>query len=143
MRLPIDVWQGCWGHWQSAFIRENLLPLGHAAWQGYLTYGRGLVACTMEIVESFAIDWQGDVVQYSVQYIPAAAVPAYLQPYHLSANFIQRLMDAMQTYSPDREITIAIGEGESIEIDWLRDVAIAPPECHRQVCNRWAEFTLD
>ena len=143
MRLPVDIWQGCSGYWQSAFIRENLLPLGHAAWQGYLTHGRGLVTCEVEVVDATTVDWSGDVVQYSLQYIPAGAVPAYLEPHHLSVDFIHRLMTVVQTYAPDREILIAIGGNGPIEIDWLRNLAIAPPDCYRQVCNRWDEFNLE
>lgn len=143
MRPSVDVWQGCWGHWQPAFIRENLLPLGHAAWQGYLTYGRGIIACEVEVVDATTIDWSGDVVQYSVQYIPAGAVSAYLEPHHLSADFIHRLMNTVQIYAPDQEILIAIGGNGPIEIDWLRNLAIAPPDCYQQVLSRWDEFALE
>lgn len=142
VQLPISHWQGCSGSWQAAFIRENFLPLGHAAWQGYLIEGRGMVACEMEVVDATTIDWSGDVVRYSLQYIPTIAVPLYLQPYHLPANFIHRLMDTLQTYSPVREILISVSNDEQIEIDWLRNLAIAPRDCHRQVCNRWDEFDL-
>lgn len=142
MQLPIDVWQGYSGYWQSAFIRENLLPLGHTAWQGHLAHGRGLVACEVELWDASTIDWSSDVVQYSLQYMPAVAVPAYCQLYHLSANGIQRLMGAVQTYSPDREIVLSIRGDGPIELDWLRNLAIAPPDCYRQVHNRWDEFKL-
>ena len=60
MRLPVDIWQGCSGYWQSAFIRENLLPLGHAAWQGYRTHGQGLVVCDVEVVAATSVDWRGE-----------------------------------------------------------------------------------
>ena len=142
MRPPAEVWQGCSGHWQPAFIRENLLPLGHAAWQGYLTHGRGLVACEVEGVDAIAVDWRSDIVQYRLQYIPASAIPTYLKSHHLSADFIHPLMNTVQTYTPDRDISIAI-EGNPIEIYWLRNLAIAPPDCYRQVCDRWDEFNLE
>jgi hypothetical protein len=142
MRPPVDIWQGCWGHWQSAFIRENLLLLGHAAWQGYLIQGRGLVACDVEVVDATTVNWSGDVVQYSLQYIYIGAVSAYLEPHHLSADFIHRLMNMVQNYTPNRDVLIAIGGKGAIEVDWLRNLVIAPPDCHRQVCNRWDEFAL-
>lgn len=143
MRSPIDVWQGCSGHWQPAFIRENVLPLGHAAWQGYLTHGRGLVACEVEVVDVTTVDWSSDVVQYILQYIPASAIPPYLEPYHLPADFIPHLMNTVQTYTPDQDILIAIGGNGPIEIGWLRNLAIAPPDCYRQMCDRWDEFNLE
>lgn len=40
-----DLWQGYCGYWQNRFIRETLIPLGHAAWQGFITQGRGMVVC--------------------------------------------------------------------------------------------------
>ena len=143
MRPPVDVWQGCSGHWQSAFIRENLLHLGHAAWQGYLTHGRGIVACQVEAVDSTPIDWSGDVVQYSIQYIPAAAFPAYIHDGHLSSDLIYRLAESVQKYVPAQEILIAIGGNGPIEIDWLQNLVVLPPDCHHQLCNRWDEFNLE
>ena len=143
MKLPIRDWQGCSGYWQTAFIRENFLPLGHVAWQGYLTYRRGMVACTVEAVDATTVEWNRDVVQYIVQYIPASAIPLYLQPYHLPANFIHRLMDTLQTYSPNREILVSISRDQQIEVNWLQNLAIAPPDCHRLVCNRWNEFNVE
>lgn len=143
MRPPINAWQGCLDHWQPAFIRENFLPLGYGAWQGYLTHGRGIVVCEVAGVDATTVDWSGDVVPYSIQYIPAAAVCAYLQTYHLADDFSDRLLDIIQTYRPDGEILIAIERGGQIEVSLLRNLAIAPPDCHRQVCNRWDEFHLE
>mgnify|MGYP006279337905 FL=1 len=143
MPLPIEVWQGCSGYWQSAFIRENMLPLGHAAWQGCLAQGRGLVVCDVEVVAAAVVDWSGDVVQYQTRYIPALAVPDYLKAQGLKADYVDRLMDTVQTYRPEGELLVAIaGDGLSVEINWLQNLAITPPDCYRQVCNRWDEFAL-
>jgi hypothetical protein len=143
MRLPIEVWQGCSGYWQSAFIRENLLPLGHAAWQGYQTQGQGLVVCDVEVVEATSVNWSGDVVKYQARYIPAAAMPDYLQAQGLKADYVSRLMDIVQTYRPEGELIVAIAGEGPIEINWLRNLAISPPDCYQQVCNRWDEFALE
>lgn len=102
-----------------------------------------MVACEVDVIDATTLDWSGDVVQYSVQYIPAATIPAYLQPHHLTAAFIHRLMHTVRTYSPDQEILLVLRGNGPIEIDWLRNLAIAPPDCYRQVCDRWDEFTLD
>jgi hypothetical protein len=51
MRPRNDAWQGCCGYWSNHFIRENLLSLGHAAWQGFTTQGRGMVVCNVAFVE--------------------------------------------------------------------------------------------
>jgi hypothetical protein len=58
MRPQDSVWQGCFGYWQNLFIRENLLSLENAAWQGFITQGRGMVVC--------------DVVMADVAMIPPA-----------------------------------------------------------------------
>ncbi len=142
MQFPIDVWQGCSGYWQSAFIRENLLPLGHAAWQGYLAQGQGMVVCDVEVVEATSVDWGRDVVRYKARYIPAATVPDYLKAQGLQADYIDRLMDTVQTYQPKGELIVAIAGEGSIEVNWLRNLAISPPDCYQQVCNRWEEFAL-
>jgi hypothetical protein len=142
MRSLIEVWQGCAGYWQSAFIRENLLPLGHAAWQGHQHHGRGLVACVVTVVDAATVDWSGDVVQYRLQYIPAGTVPAYLASHPLPSGVRDHLMQTVQTYAPDRDLLVALEANGVIEIDWLRHLAIAPPDCYRQVCDRWDEFNL-
>lgn len=142
MRPTIDIWQGCSGHWQPAFIRENLLSLGYAAWTGYLTHGRGIVACKVETVDVASISWSSDVVQYDLQYIPASSAMAYLRHCHLSADLTHRLAETVQTYVPDQDILIAIGGNGPIEIDWLQNLVVPPPDCHYQICNRWDEFHL-
>jgi hypothetical protein len=142
MRPPTEVWQGCSGYWQPAFIRENFLTLGHAAWQGYLIHGRGLVACEVERLDMAITDWNGDVVQYSTQYIPAVAVSTYLKSRHLQTDFSHDLMNAVQLYIPDQDLLIAIEGNGPIEMGWLRNLAIAPPDCYQQVCDRWDEFNL-
>lgn len=143
MQPTVDIWQGCLGYWQSAFIRENVLPLGHAAWRGCLTQGRGLVVCDVEVFEARSVDWRSDVVKYQTRYIPAAAVPDYLKARGFQAAYVDRLMGAVQTYRPEGELLIEITHKESVEINWLRNLAISPPDCYQQICNRWVEFNLE
>lgn len=143
MRPPNDVWQGCSGYWQSAFIRENLLSLGHGAWQGYLTQGRGVVVCHVEAIAVSSMDWRSDGVPYTVHYVPAAALPLYLEAQRCTEAVIHRLMDAVQTYQPERDILMAITGAGPLEIQWLQNLAITPADCYQQVLNRWEEFALD
>jgi hypothetical protein len=127
MRPPNDVWQGCAGYWQSAFIRENLLSLGHAAWQGYLTQGRGVVVCDVAAIAASSMDWRSDGVPYRVHYLPAATVSSYLEAQRCVEAVIHRLMDTVQTYQPERDILMAIAGAGSLEIQWLQNLAIPPP----------------
>ena len=141
--MPLtDLWQSCAEAWQPAFIRENLLPLGHGAWQGYLTQGRGLVVCEVEWLNVAVLNWQRDLVRYRIQYRPVAAIRPYLSACGLPVAAINRLLAVAQTYTPKRDILLALRHGDSIEVDWLRHVAIAPPDGYRQVCDRWDEFNL-
>ena len=142
MQRPIDVWQSCSGSWQSAFIREHLLPLGHAAWQGYLAQEQGLVVCDVEVFDATSVDWSRDLVRYKVGYIPAAAVPDYLEGQGLQIDDIHRLMSTVWTYQPKGELLIAISGAGPMEVSWLRNLVISPPDCYQQVCNRWEEFAL-
>lgn len=95
MYLPVDFWQGYTGYWQSAFIRENFLSIGHAAWQGYLTQWRGLVACGVEVVDVSTLDWRSDHVRYSIQYIPVPEVQPYLKIHNLDTDFVHHLMEVV------------------------------------------------
>ncbi len=142
MQPPTDLWQGRSGCWQPLFIREYLLPLGHAAWAGYTNQGRGMVAC--EVMGKLAgLDWRREVVRYSLRFIPLVEATAYLRCQGLPGDRIERLIAAVQTYPPDRDLLLLISNGGHPQVTWLRNLAIAPPDCHRQVCDRWAEFTLE
>lgn len=141
--MPLtDLWQIGTEAWQPAFIRENLLLLGHRAWQGYLTQGRGLVVCEVAGEDITALDWRRDVVGYRIEYRPVATIRPYLTSYGLPGAVVDRLLAVAHTYTPEQEILLALRSGGSIELDWLRHMAIAPPDGYRQVCDRWDEFNL-
>ncbi|MBE9079567.1 hypothetical protein IQ241_20080 [Romeria aff. gracilis LEGE 07310] len=143
MQVSDSVWQGCFGYWQPLFIQTNLLPLGHAAWQGYVTQGQGLVSCNVEVIDAKILDWSRDVVRYNIRFIPAGEMPIYLRSHLVKANFTERLMATVQTYHPDQDILIAICSDGQININLLQNLAISPPDCYRQVRNRWEEFALE
>lgn len=144
--MPLtDLWKVGTEAWQPAFIRENLMPLGHGAWQGYLTQGRGLVVCEVERIEDLniaALDWCRDVVRYRIEYRPVSAIRPYLISCGLPGAVVDRLLAVAHTYAPEQEILLALSHSGSMEVDWLRHMAIAPPDCYRQVCDRWDEFNL-
>jgi hypothetical protein len=138
-----EVWQGYCGYWQNLFIRENLLPLGHAAWQGFITQGRGMVMCDVATVDARSIDWNSDIVEYTVRFVALSDVSAYLQPLNLEATLIERLIDTVQTYDPVQEILLLIDENGQAEINLLRHLAISPEDCYQQMQQRWSEFQLE
>ncbi|QQE67614.1 hypothetical protein GFS31_43270 (plasmid) [Leptolyngbya sp. BL0902] len=137
-----DSWQSRNTPWQGAFIRENLLPLGHGAWRGYKTQGRGLVVCEIMAADVTTLNWRRDVVRYRIRYQPAAALESYLRPYGLPSTAMDGLREVVQTYRPSQELLLVLRSSDQVEMNWLRNWAIAPPDCYRQVCNRWDEFDL-
>lgn len=142
MRVKDSVWQGCFGYWQPLFIQENLLPLGHAAWQGWLTQGRGVVVCDLSMVDIASVDWSRDLVQYTLHFIAESQVPAYLRGLAIEAGSIPHLLSTVQTYRPEQDmLLLMLGNGQT-DIQLLKQLALTPPECYRQVRHRWDEFTL-
>ncbi|GAB4336450.1 MAG: hypothetical protein OHK0047_25880 [Leptolyngbyaceae cyanobacterium] len=138
-----DLWQGYCGYWQNQFIRENLLPLGHAAWQGFTTQGRGMVVCDVTIVEDEAVAWNSDIVEYTVRFVPLSDVVAYLQTLNLEATLIERLIDTVRTYDPIQQILVLIDENGRADINLLQNLAISTTDCYQQMQRRWSEFQLE
>jgi hypothetical protein len=143
MRPHDSLWQGYFGYWQNLFIRENLLPLGHAAWQGFMTQGRGMVVCDVAIVDAGSVDWCSDIVEYKVQFVSLSDVSAYLQTLSLESTLMALLIDAVQTYDPVQEILLLINENGQPDINLLQQLAISPADCHQQMQQRWSEFQLE
>ncbi|QZZ20571.1 hypothetical protein J5X98_25635 [Leptothermofonsia sichuanensis E412] len=143
MRPQDSLWQGCFGYWQNLFIRENLLPLGHAAWKGFLTQGRGMVVCEVAIVDARSVDWNSDIVKYTVRFVPLSDVSAYLQTLSLEATLIEHLIDMVQTYDPAHAILLLIDENGRADINLLQHLAISTADCYQQMQQRWSEFQLE
>uniref|UniRef100_A0A832H5F6 Uncharacterized protein n=1 Tax=Oscillatoriales cyanobacterium SpSt-402 TaxID=2282168 RepID=A0A832H5F6_9CYAN len=143
MRPQDSTWQGCFGYWQNLFIRENLLPLGHAAWQGFITQGRGMVVCDVVLVDAKSVDWNSDIVEYTLQFVPLPNISAYLQSLNLEVTLIERLIDTVQTYDLTQAILLLIYENGRADINLLQNLKVSPMDCYQQVQQRWVEFQLD
>jgi hypothetical protein len=142
MRPHDSFWQGCFGYWQNLLIRENLLPLGHAAWQGFMTQGRGMVVCDMALIDAGLVDLSRDVVEYTVRFVPLSDIPAYLRTLSLEATLIERPLDTVQTYDPAQAILLLIDNNGRVNINLLQHLAIPPADCYQQMQQRWLEFQL-
>lgn len=140
--MTIDVWQGCAGYWQPLFIREHLLPLGHAAWGGYITQGRGVVMCEVVVQSPNSFDWSRDRAPHHIRFLGQTQVPTYLRGQGLTSDAITALMESVQTYPPEQDVLLLISHGGQAQVTWLQNLAIAPPDCYRQVCARRDEFTV-
>ncbi|WP_416671368.1 hypothetical protein [Egbenema bharatensis] len=142
MRPKSDLWQGDCGDWQNQFIRENLLLLGHAAWQGFTTQGQGMVVCSVADVDTGIVNWNSDIVEYTVQFVPLSDISAHLQTLNLETTLIGRLLDTVQTYDPGQEILLLIDQNGRVDINLLQHLATSPADCYQQVQRRWWEFQL-
>jgi len=143
MRPTNEVWQGYCGYWQNLFIRENLLPLGHAAWQGFITQGRGIVVCDVTLVDAKSVDWNSNIMEYALQFVPPPNISAYLQSLNLEVTLIEALIDTVQTYDPAQAILLLIYESGRADINRLQNLKVSPMDCYQQVQRRWVEFQLD
>ncbi|MGF1568100.1 MAG: hypothetical protein ACFCVD_08505 [Nodosilinea sp.] len=142
MRVQDSVWQGCGGYWLPLFIREYVLPLGHEAWQGFLRQGRGLVTCRVAVTQAATVDWGRTPVHYTLDFNPQAQVGEHLQALQLEPELVSGGLTAVATYDPTQDLVLLLlGDGQTT-LTLLRRLAVPPPQCYRQVRNRWAEFAL-
>ena len=142
MRIEDSVWQGSFGYWQKLFIHQNILPIGHTAWNGFLHGGRGLVACQINTAINGSVNWSVDTIKYDLQFISQLYATAYLQQLELEENTVSNLLSIIASYEPKEAIIfLSIANGQ-IDINLLQKLAISPVECYEQVCKRWEEFQL-
>lgn len=128
--------------WQNAFIHDNFPVLGYYAWEGFERFGWGLVACHVEpppggSQPSF-YRWN-----FTTQFVPEPLLAAYLQDAEVAPDEIPALITAIAQYNPHQEIMLLIRFGKTIEVNWLRNRTMSPPECYWQVRDRWEEFMPD
>ena len=145
-----DLWQSYSGYWQNRFIRENLIPLGHAAWQGFITQGRGMVVCDVVTpmtrsasIDAESMDWTRENVEYTARFVPLSGISDCLQALNLEAPLLERLIDTARTYDPTQTILLLINKEGQIEINLLQNLAIPPDDCYQQMQQRWSEFQLE
>lgn len=141
MALGNDVWRySC--SWQELFIKHNILWLGYAAWQGYLTHGRGVLRCIVTDAIPPLIDWQVKRVNFTHNFIPGMAIMNLFDELEGETPALAFLAEAVGAYIPHQELVLMVQNSSDIEIYCLRP-KITVPECHQQVQQRWAEFQLD
>ncbi|MEG5040621.1 MULTISPECIES: hypothetical protein [unclassified Microcoleus] len=142
MRIEDSVWQGSFGYWQNLFIHQNILSIGHTAWNGFLHQGRGLVACNINTPINGSVNWSVDTIKYDLQFVSQLYATAYLQQLELEDNTVSNLLFIIASYEPKEAIIfLSIANGQ-IDINLLQNLAISPVECYEQVCKRWEEFQL-
>ena len=141
MRSHESVWQGCSGNWQPLFVREYWLPIGHAAWQGFLSQGRGIVVC--EVAGATAtVDWRCTAVDYTLRFVAQASLVSYWCDLGLTADQRLSLDGAIATYDPAQDVILLLLADSPPHITCLQGWAVTPPECFRLLSDRAPEFSL-
>ncbi len=138
-----SIWQNSGNNWQSLFIRENFLSLGHIAWQGFITQGQGIVVCRLAVEDIESVDWKFDLVEYESHFLNELEVGQYLRLLNLKNTAIELLMDKVRDYDPEKEILLLIKENDSICLALLQNMAVYPPNCFQQIQQRESEFQLN
>lgn len=142
MRIQDSVWQGSFGYWQNLFIHQHILMIGYTAWNGFLTVGRGMVICDVDLPIAMPVNWTVDTVPHQLQFIAQSQIADTLQQLELEPDTIFNVLQIVAKCDPAKEIIILITGSGQIDINFLQDLAIMPADCYEQIHQRWDEFQL-
>lgn len=140
MRTQDHVWQSNFCYWQASFIRQHILEIGYTAWNGFLTSGRGMVGCDVNLSANRSVNWRWETVPHHLRFLGEVQSIAYLQQLELDVGTIARLHQTIATYNPSQAVIILLTDIGQIDINLLQHLAIAPADCYTQVQQRWDEF---
>ncbi len=126
-------------NWPAAFIRDNFPVLGYFAWSGFKHQGWGLLLCQIEPPDR-KTELRFHSWKFTTQFVPGQSLPGCLQSLEISATESSQLVSTIAQYQPQREMMLLMHSGQSVEVLWLQNLVITPPECYQQVCDRWDEF---
>ncbi|MEA5627623.1 hypothetical protein [Nostoc sp. UHCC 0251] len=140
MRPEKSIWQGNFGYWQNSFIHTNLLIIGYTAWNGFQSFGRGVVICDVDTQVTDPTISSLDTVPFTLQFLPCDLIGLYLRSQSISSSMISSIPSVVATYNPHQDILLVLKADPQIEVNFLHQLKIAPPDCYEQVCKRWEEF---
>ncbi|MGF1938332.1 hypothetical protein [Nostoc sp. ChiQUE02] len=140
MRPSNSVWQGNFGYWQNNFIHNNLLVIGYTGWKGFQSFGRGIVICDVDTKVTHPTNTSLDTVPFTLQFLPWDLIGFYLRSQSLNSSIISSIFPAVATYNPHQDILLVLKAEPQIEVNFLHQLKITPPDCYEQVCKRWSEF---
>ncbi|MEH1805060.1 hypothetical protein [Nostoc sp.] len=148
MRPSNSVWQGNFGYWQNSFIHNNLLVIGYTGWQGFQSFGRGVVICDVDTKVTHPTITSLDTVPFTLQFLPSDLIRFYLRSFQdcgaisqsICSSMISSIFPAVVTYNPHQDILLVLKADPQIEVNFLHQLKITPADCYEQVCKRWSEF---
>lgn len=125
--------------WQTAFIHNNFPVIGYYAWMGFNQVGWGLLVCHVEPPPTGAeLNLHSWIFQ--AQFIPGQHLDIGLQALAIYPEETYNLVEAIAQYDPYREIMLLLHSDQSVEVNWLKNLAVSPLDCYWQVYDRWDEF---
>lgn len=140
MRPRNSVWQGNFGYWQNDFIHANLLMIGYYAWNGFVESGRGIVRLDVEDTAIAIKVMSLDLVPFSAEFLVQQQLLSQMQVHKFEPEFIEQLLQVVDSYNPQQDVILLLTTNAQAEINLLQNLKITPPECARQVRQRWDEF---
>lgn len=140
MQTQDHVWQSNFCYWQNSFVHQHILEIGYTAWNGFLTSGRGMVVCDVNLSVNRSVNWRWETVPHLLQFLGEMQSIAYLQQLELDTETIARLRQTIVTYNPSQSLIILMTGSGQIDINLLQHLAITPADCYAQVQKRWDEF---
>ncbi|MEA5600516.1 hypothetical protein HUN01_01490 (plasmid) [Nostoc edaphicum CCNP1411] len=148
MRPSNSVWQGNFGYWQNSFIHNNLLVIGYTGWKGFQSFGRGVVICDVDTKVTHPTNTSLDTVPFTLQFLPSDLIGFYLRSFQdsgaisqsICSSMISSISPAIATYNPHQDILLVLKAEPQIEVNFLHQLKITPPDCYEQVRKRWSEF---
>ncbi|WP_414513394.1 hypothetical protein [Nostoc sp. PCC 9305] len=148
MRPSNSVWQGNFGYWQNNFIHNNLLVIGYTGWQGFQSFGRGVVICDVDTKVIHPTITSLDTVPFTLQFLPSDLIRFYLRSFQdcgtisqsICSSMISSIFPVVATYNPHQDILLVLKADPQIEVNFLHQLKITPADCYEQVCKRWSEF---
>jgi hypothetical protein len=105
-----------------------------------MSFGRGVVICNIDSQASHSTITSLDKVPFRLQFIPANLIGFDLSWQLIDESMISSISPAVSTYNPHQDIILILKAHPQIEVNFLHNLKITPPDCYEQVCNRWEEF---
>ncbi len=126
-------------NWPAVFIRDNIPVLGYFAWSGFENRGWGVLWCQVERPAP-ETELRLHAWQFTTQFVSGQLLSGCFQSLGISAVENAQLVENIARYHPQQEIMLLLQSGDAVEVLWLKNLAMTPPECYQQVCDRWDEF---
>lgn len=126
----------------------NFLLIGYTAWKGFSKVGRGAVFCQIKKVDlpRFPFLHVGGKYQtadevVSTHFLAKPELVAYLHEWIVGEKTITNILQAVDSYNPQKDMIILAKEGSQIEVDILQNSVMTPIECYQQIHQHWDEFS--